>query len=85
MESQKRSEQPGVGPLVDGLGSGALSSHENGTPSENQPFPRNVHTLPQKSAGQKPHEDAQEVSIVVQLLSLDLDSPWRLSVVQGLF
>lgn len=85
MESQKRPEQPGVGPLVDWLGSRALSSDENGTPSENQPFPRHVYAIPQKFACKKPHEDAQEVPRRVQLLSVDLDSTWRLSVIQGLF
>ncbi len=84
MEGQERPEQPGVGHLVDRLGSHPLSPHENVAPSENQPLPRHVHPLTQKSTRQESHATQEEMPRIVQLLPTHLDSPHGLPGFQKL-
>lgn len=48
-----------MGCLVDWLGSDPRSSDEDGTPSKDQPFPRNVHAFAKEFVGQKLDENAK--------------------------
>lgn len=71
--------------MVDWLGSTGRNSHEDGTPSKNQSFPRNVHPIEEKSHGQEPHENEKEKSIIIQLFPTDLEFTRGLSRFKSIF